>query len=102
MKNLILAAAILAGASSYATANTTISPITPVHTVVENGFQEISLDKLPAAVAKSVKESFPKGKLSKAFVNGKEQYKLEITLENESKTLFADKDGNWLDAKEVK
>ncbi|AZJ34891.1 MULTISPECIES: hypothetical protein [Flavobacteriaceae] len=102
MKNLILAAAILAGASTYATTNNTISPITPVHTVVENGFKEVSLDKLPAAVVKSVKESFPKGKLSKAFVNEKEQYKLEISLESESKTLFADKEGNWLDAKEVK
>ena len=101
MKNLILAAAILAGASTYATTNTT-SPITPVHTVVEKGFKEVSLDKLPAAVVKSVKESFPKGKLSKAFVNENEQYKLEISLENESKTLFADKDGNWLDAKDVK
>ncbi|MDE1206356.1 hypothetical protein [Tenacibaculum larymnensis] len=102
MKNLILAAAILAGASTYATTNNTISPITPVHTVVEKGFKEVSLDKLPAAVVKSVKESFPKGKLSKAFVNENEQYKLEISLENESKTLFADKDGNWLDAKDVK
>ncbi len=102
MKNLILAAAILAGASTYATTNTTTSPITPVYTVVEKGFKEVSLDKLPAAVVKSVKESFPKGKLSKAFVNENEQYKLEISLENESKTLFADKDGNWLDAKDAK
>ncbi|MCO7186532.1 hypothetical protein NH341_14010 [Tenacibaculum sp. XPcli2-G] len=102
MKNLILAVAILAGASTYATVNNTLTPITPTHTVIKNGFQEISLDKLPSAVVNAVKESFPKGTLGKAFVNSKEQYKLEISLENGNKTVFADKDGNWLDAKEVK
>ena len=101
MKKLILAVAILAGVSTYATVNNTISPINPVHTVVEDGFQEVSLDKLPAAVVNSIKESFPKATLSKAFVNSKEQYKLEISVENTSKTLYADKEGNLLDEKEV-
>ena len=102
MKNLILAVAILTGVSTYATVNNTVSPITPVHTVVENGFQEVSLDKLPTAIVDALKSSFPSATLSKAFVNGKEQYKLEISVENEAKTLYSDKDGNWLDAKDVK
>ncbi len=102
MKNLILAVAILTGVSTYATVNNTVSPITPVHTVVENGFQEMSLDKVPTTITNSLKNSFPSATLSKAFVNEKEQYKLEISVENETKTLYADKDGNWLDAKDVK
>nr|WP_299031070.1 hypothetical protein [uncultured Tenacibaculum sp.] len=102
MKNLILAAAILAGASTYATVNNTNTPITQVHKIVENGFQEISLDKIPTTITNSLKNSFPSATLSKAFVNEKEQYKLEISVENETKTLYADKDGNWLEAKDVK
>ncbi|WP_298996587.1 hypothetical protein [uncultured Tenacibaculum sp.] len=102
MKKLILAVAILTGVSTYAVVNNTVSPITPVHTVVENGFQEISLDKIPTTITNSLKNSFPSATLSKAFVNEKEQYKLEISVENETKTLYADKDGNWLDAKDVK
>ncbi|NVK08848.1 hypothetical protein [Tenacibaculum sp.] len=101
MKKLILAVAILAGVSTYATVNNTISPITPVHTVVANGFQEISLDKLPATLVNSIKESFPKATLSKAFVNEKEQYKLEISVNNTTKTIYTDKEGNLLDEKEV-
>ncbi|GFD82323.1 hypothetical protein KUL118_51850 [Tenacibaculum sp. KUL118] len=38
MKKLILAVAILTGVSTYATVNNTLTPITPIHTVVENGF----------------------------------------------------------------
>ncbi|MDE0535464.1 MULTISPECIES: hypothetical protein [unclassified Tenacibaculum] len=102
MKKLILAVAILTGVSTYAVVNNTVSPITPVHTVVENDFQEISLDKIPTTITNSLKNSFPSATLSKAFVNEKEQYKLEISVENETKTLYADKDGNWLDAKDVK
>lgn len=100
MKKLILAVAILAGVSTYATVNNTISPITPVHTVVD-GFQEISLDKLPATLVNSIKESFPKANLSKAFVNEKEQYKLEISVNNTTKTIYTDKEGNLLNEKEV-
>ena len=102
MKKLILAVAILTGVSTYAVVNNTVSPITPVHTVVENDFQEISLDKIPTTITNSLKNSFPSATLSKAFVNEKEQYKLEISVENETKTLYADKDGNWLDAKDLK
>lgn len=102
MKKLILAVAILTGVSTYAVVNNTVSPITPVHTVVENDFQEISLDKIPTTITNSLKNSFPSATLSKAFVNEKEQYKLEISVENETKTLYSDKDGNWLDAKDVK
>ena len=101
MKKLILAVAILAGASTYATVNNTISPITPVHAIVADGFQEVSLDKLPTVIVESIKESFPSATLSKAFVNEKEQYKLEISVENTSKTIYTDKEGNLLDEKEV-
>ncbi|MDO6676435.1 hypothetical protein MK851_11935 [Tenacibaculum sp. 1B UA] len=101
MKKLILAVAILAGVSTYATVNNTISPITPIHTVVADGFQEISLDKLPAALVNSIKESFPKATVNKAFVNEKEQYKLEISAEKVSKTIYTDKEGNLLEEKEV-
>ncbi|RKF04763.1 hypothetical protein C8N26_0152 [Tenacibaculum lutimaris] len=102
MKNLILAVAILTGVSTYATVNNTVSPITPIQTVLENGFQEVSLDKLPTAIVDALKNSFPSATLNKAYANEKEQYKLEISIENETKTLYADKDGNWLDAKDVK
>ncbi|TDQ22798.1 hypothetical protein [Tenacibaculum caenipelagi] len=101
MKKLILAAAILAGVSTYATINNTTSPINSVYTIIDNDFQEVALDKLPTAIVESVKKNFPKATLSKAFVNEKEQYKLEISVDNKNQTLYADKEGNWLDEKEV-
>ncbi|MCG7501266.1 hypothetical protein MHM83_05230 [Tenacibaculum sp. Mcav3-52] len=101
MKKLILAVAILTGVSTYATVNNTLKPITPIHTVVADGFQEISLDKLPAALVNSIKESFPKATLSKAFINEKEQYKLEVSEGSTKKTIYIDKEGNLLNEKEV-
>ena len=102
MRKLILAVAILAGVSTYATSSNTASPIKSVYTVINNDFQEVSLNKLPPAIVESLKKSFPTATLSKAFVNQNEQYKLEISVENENKTLYADKEGSWLDAKDVK
>ncbi len=102
MKKLIFAVAILAGGfSTYATTTNNINPVDVVCSVVNEGFEEISIEKLPTAVVEAVSKDFPDATLSKAFVNEKEQYKLELTVEQETKTVYANKEGNWLEEKEV-
>lgn len=102
MRKLILAVAILTGVSTFATTvnNTIHTPV--IHTVVSDNFKEVALDKLPTTITEALKKSFPTVELSKAFVNEKGQYKLEVSIKKESKTLYANKDGEWLDAKTVK
>ncbi|MBP0903733.1 hypothetical protein ACFSKN_04025 [Mariniflexile gromovii] len=97
MKKLILTVAILAsGISTFALSNN-ILPTEGISVVMNEEFKEIAVDKLPAAVKSAVEKDFASATISKAYVNSKEQYKLEITIEESTSTVYADKEGNWLE-----
>ncbi|GIZ07925.1 hypothetical protein [Flavobacterium sp. UMI-01] len=94
MKKLILSAAILLGsmtafAAPYATP-------TPIHQSVniQDEYTEISMDQLPDAVKATIKNSFPAATLNKAYINEKKEYKLEITMSDQSYTVYTDAEGN--------
>jgi len=66
--------------------------------VAQDDFSELETSNLPAAVATAVSTNYPTGTINKAYVNKQEQYKLEVALEDGTTgTLFADKDGNWIE-----
>ena len=101
MKKLILAVAIVAsGLSTFAlTVNPIQSEITTVS--ISEEFKEVTLESLPAEVTAAVAKDFSTATLNKAYVNSSEQYKLEITMDGTDNVVYADKDGNWLQAKDV-
>ncbi|MDN3664959.1 hypothetical protein ACFFU1_01865 [Algibacter miyuki] len=101
MKKLILAVAFVAGGlSTYALEiNPTQSEITTISITEE--FKEVALENVPAAVTAAVAKDFSTATLNKAYVNGSEQYKLEITIDGTDNVVYADKDGNWLKASDV-
>ena len=95
MKNLFLAAAlVLGGTATYAT--TVLPQHTVVNEITAEGFTEISTDKLPEAVTSAVQKDFEDATITKAYVNEKEQYKLELSVEGAVKTVYASKTGEWL------
>lgn len=101
MKKLILTVAILAsGVSAFALSNN-ILPVETMSVVLNKEFKEIAIDKLPAAVTNAVKKDFASATISKAYVNSSEQYKLELTIDGSTSTVYADKDGNWLEESAV-
>ena len=66
--------------------------------VAQDDFSAIEVSALPEAVTNAVATNYPSATINKAFVNKKEQYKLEVTLEDGTAgTLYADKDGNWIE-----
>ncbi|MBP0903734.1 hypothetical protein ACFSKN_04030 [Mariniflexile gromovii] len=97
MKKLILTVAILAGGMSTFAMSNPISPTNGIENVLNDEFKEITLDKLPAAIPTAVEKDFPSATISKAYVNSSEQYKLELTIDGATSTVYADKDGNWLE-----
>ncbi|MDO7137133.1 hypothetical protein [Algibacter lectus] len=101
MKKLILAVAIVAsGLSTFAL---TVNPIqTEISTVsINEDFKEVALENVPTAVTDAVAKDLSTATLNKAYVNSSEQYKLEITMDGTDNVVYADKDGNWLQAKDV-
>ncbi len=102
MKKLILTVAILAGGMSTFALPNNILPAQSINMSVKAEFKEIALDKLPAAVASAVEKDFSTASISKAYVNDSEQYKLELTVDGSTSTVYADKEGNWLEESAIK
>lgn len=63
-------------------------------------FKEIKVTDVPAAVAALVAKDFKGATISKAFVNKKNEYKLELNTMQDgralSKTVYANKKGEWI------
>lgn len=96
MKKLILSAAILLGSlSTFATVTTNQDTPAQVATTVEE-YTEIKVEEVPTAVTDAFKKSFPEGKLTKAFINDKKQYKLEIEIGDKVGSLYAEANGKWI------
>ncbi|ANW95944.1 hypothetical protein AXE80_06470 [Wenyingzhuangia fucanilytica] len=101
MKKIILSIAILvSGATTYATAEN-LTPSTSINIIMNDEFTEVAVDKLPETVINAVKKDYASATISKAFVNASGQYKLELTADDASKTVYVDKDGNWLEESAV-
>ena len=108
MKKLILTVAVAiltGGVSNAAFANESINisnNSNPVITVVMNdGFKEITVKELPGAVTNAILKDFKMATVGKVYVNGSEQYKIELTADDAKSVVYADKDGTWLKEEDV-
>jgi hypothetical protein len=101
MKKLILTVAILASGVSIFALSNNMSPVEVVNVVMNEKFKEIAIEELPAAVTDAVTKDFASATISKAYVNESEQYKLELTIDGSTSTVYTDKDGNWLEESTV-
>lgn len=98
MKKIVLTVAIvLGGLSTYATSAFPMKNISKIEIVAQDEFKEIDAESLPQAVKDAFAADFQTATLDKAYVNDKQEYKLEITLDGAASTVYADKDGNWIE-----
>ncbi|MCL8008750.1 hypothetical protein M8845_15075 [Gelidibacter japonicus] len=98
MKKIVLTVAIvLGGLSTYATTAFPMNQTEKFELVAQEEFKEIKAETLPQAVKDALAKDFQTATLNKAYVNDKQEYKLEITLDGAASTVFADKDGNWIE-----
>lgn len=98
MKKVLLSAAIvLGGLSSFTASAFTMNNLDEVVIVNQQEFKEINVNDLPQAVKDALAADFENATLDKAYVNDQEQYKLDISVEGMSSTVYADKDGNWIE-----
>ncbi|MEO9076719.1 MAG: hypothetical protein ABI263_05425 [Gelidibacter sp.] len=98
MKKVVLTVAIvLGGLSTYATSAFPMNTTDKIEIVAQEEFKEIKAETLPQAVKDALATDFQTATLDKAYVNDKQEYKLEITLDGAASTVYADKDGNWIE-----
>ncbi|AUC86096.1 hypothetical protein CW731_12745 [Polaribacter sp. ALD11] len=106
MRKLILTVAVAAltsGASiSAANISNNNSNSDEIITVVMNdNFKEITVKELPKAVSEAILKDYAKATIAKVYVNGSEQYKIELTVDKTKSIVYADKEGKWLKEEEV-
>ena len=98
MKKVFLTAAIiLGGLTTYSTQAQVVTQEEEVVAVVQEEYKEVKADALPQQVKDALTIAYPTATLNKAYVNDKEEYKLEITVDEVASTVYADKDGNWIE-----
>lgn len=118
MKKLILSAIILLGSvAAFAqtapekgnTATKAISTETPAAQGIATeanasptvaapavGYTEIKAEEIPVALTDALKKTYPNAKLTKANINEKKQYRLDVEVGNRAGSLYADETGNWI------
>jgi len=102
MKKLILSAAIVLGSLTTFSAQAQEQASAPAaeqtaQAVTEtDGYKEIKADEVPTAVTEALKKAYPTATLTKAYVNDKKEYKLEVKVGDKEGALFADETGKWI------
>lgn len=99
MKKLFFAAVLSLGSlTAFAQEGEDVNAQATEVAVAQDDFSAIETSALPEAVTNAVSTNYPSATIDKAYVNKKEQYKLEVTMEDGTAgTLYADKDGNWIE-----
>lgn len=98
MKKVFLTAAIvLGGLSTYTGSAVTVSQTDGIIISIQEEYKEIKTSELPKLVTDALAADFPTATLMKAYVNDKDEYKLDITVNEVASTVYADKEGNWIE-----
>lgn len=107
MKNLMIAAVLSLGTmTAFAQEEETAVEETATEVVetveeaapVQDGFAEVAVEEVPAAITEALEAAHPGASISKAYMNEEAQYKLEVAKEDgETAELYADAEGNWIE-----
>ena len=99
MKKLLFAAVLSLGSlTAFAQDAEATDQVAATEAVAQEEYTAIETSEVPQAVTDALAKNYPTATLDKAFKNEEEHYKLEVSLEDgTSGTLFADKEGNWIE-----
>lgn len=104
MKKLVytVAAAALFFATQNATAQTEATPTEESTEAVAptQDYAAIEVSEVPEAVTASVAKDFEGAAISEVHKDGQGNYKLVLTMGEESKTVYANESGEWIEPNE--
>lgn len=97
-RSYVYATALAIGSLATVSANAPIFHDGIMEFIIAQDFTEIKLTELPEAITDAVIKDYPDVTLNKAFINGEQKYKLEVTQEDgTSLELYSDANGNWIE-----
>jgi len=95
MKKLFVAAALVFGGFATQAATSVISNDVAI-VVNQEEFTEIAAEEVPEAVTAALAKDHEGATISKAYVNEAKEYKLEVTIGEETAVLYANENGEWI------
>ncbi|RAV27736.1 hypothetical protein [Sinomicrobium soli] len=95
MKKILLASALILGGFA-AHAVTTVESNDAVVVINQEEFTEITVDEVPEAVTEALERDFAGATIDKAYTNEAKEYKLEITMGEQTGVLYANENGEWI------
>ncbi|SFW33972.1 hypothetical protein SAMN02927921_01231 [Sinomicrobium oceani] len=96
MKKLVLAAALVFGGFATQAATIIDSNENVVIAVNQEEFTEISADEVPSAITEALERDYAGASIDKAYKNEAKEYKLEISMGEQSGVLYANENGEWI------
>lgn len=96
MKKVILMA-VFAFATISATATTTVLNTASITVSLQEEFKEIAVTEVAKPVLQAVLKDYEGATVKQAFINEKNEYKLELTIGEVTKTVYADAEGKWIE-----
>ncbi|TRZ46495.1 hypothetical protein [Robertkochia solimangrovi] len=102
MRNLVLVSALALGGFTSFAATPVIFHDGIAEDIYEEvisfqeEFKEIKVEEVPQAVQDALANDFPGAEIAKAYVNEAKEYKLEVTMGEETATLYANESGEWI------
>ena len=93
MKKVILTLAIALGSLTTFAGTSILLTNSDLVINVQDEYTEVALDSLPVPVKATAATSFPNSKLTKAYKNEKNEYKLEIVMGDTTHTIYTDANG---------
>ncbi|WP_335964637.1 hypothetical protein [Galbibacter sp. PAP.153] len=97
MKKIVLVVAMALGsltafAATPAVANNDIKVAT-----LQDDYKEIAVAEVPQAVQEALQADYPEAQITKAYVNEENTYKIEVQMGEQTGTLFANENGEWIE-----
>ncbi len=97
-RSYVYATAMAIGSLGTVSASTPIFHDGIMEFVIAQDFTQIKVTELPNAITDAVTKDYPDVTIDKAFIDGEEKYKLEVTQEDgTSLELYSDAHGNWIE-----
>ena len=95
MKKVVLVAALaLGGLTAFAAAPVTVNNDLVI--TIQDEYQEIAVEEVPAAIQEALAADYPEATISKAYKNAEGTYKLDVQIGEQAGTLFANENGEWI------
>ncbi|MDG3580966.1 hypothetical protein [Galbibacter pacificus] len=97
MKKIVLVVAMALGSLTAFAATPAVANNDTKVATLQDDYKEIAVAEVPQAVQEALQADYPEAQITKAYVNEENTYKIEVQMGEQTGTLFANENGEWIE-----